>query len=174
MANACVDANDFQTDAGGRLQLNPTTEQNASVTFSHELDGVNGTYEEIAAFPNVVVPVTGKYLVTWDIHGYAGVFANTPGVAINQQTMGALSINNVFVAGTETMIASVNIGGSPSVSLPAESSEGTGSGTRVMDLTAGQQIGIQGAHNGNGTPNCFIMSNSDGRCRVTLVRLGSS
>lgn len=173
MANACVDANDFKTDSGGRLQLNPATAQNADVSFSHALNGVNGTYELVVGFPAVVVPRNGLYLVHWDIHGYAGVFANTPGAALNQQTMGAIALNNVFVPGTETICASVNIGGSPAVGLPPFSSESTGSGSRVMQLTAGQQIRIMGAHSGNGTPNCFIISGNEGRCRVTMARLAS-
>ncbi len=109
----------------------------------------------------------------WDIHGYAGVFPNTPGAAINQQTLGALAIDGTFQAGTETSLASVNIGGSPSIGLPALSSESTGSGTRVIQLTAGQQIKIMGAHSGNGTPNCFIISGPDGRSRITITRLSS-
>jgi hypothetical protein len=173
VANACVDSQDFKTDAGGKLQLNPATAQNASVSFSHALSGVNGTFETITEFPAVTIPRDGLYLVTWDIHGYAGVFPNTPGAAINQQTLGAISIGNVFQAGTETAIASVNIGGSPSVGLPAMSHESTGSGSRVFQLLATNQIRIMGAHSGAGTPNCFISSGPDGRCRITAVRIST-
>lgn len=171
----CADSNDFRTDAGGRLQLNPATAQNANTDFSHLLDGVDGTYEVITELPAVVVPRDGLYLVTWDAHGSVVVPPNNPGVALNARCMAALAINNVFQAGTETMVCSVNLGGSPSINTVAQGTESTGSGSRVFQLTAGQQLRLMGAQDGNAAPiNTFIQSGSDGRSRITIVRLGVS
>lgn len=173
MANACVDANDFQTDAGGRLQLNPETEQNASVTFTHLLNGVDGTYELITAFPNVVVPLNGLYLVMWDIHGNIILPGPNIGVILNGRTMGALARNGAFVAGTETQICSLNEGVT-TVDFPALGTENTGSGSRVMQLVAGDTLKIMGAQEGNGSNTSEIKSDANGRCRLTIVRLGIS
>ena len=176
MANACVDANDFQTDAGGRLQLNPTTAQSASATFSHALTGVDGTYENINELPGVVVPINGLYLVMWDIHGYIALPSPNIGIDLQGQVMGALSIDNVFQANTETMIATLNEGAPASADedVPALGQEATGSGSRIFQLTAGQVLRIMGAQSGNGSNDSRILSDGDGRCRITIVRLGSS
>ena len=171
MANACVDSNDFTKDPGGRLQLNPATAQNADATFAHVLNGVDGTYELINELPAVVVPRNGKYLVLWDIHGNVVLPGPNLGVPLNGRTMGALAINGVFQPGTETQIVSINEGAT-TVDFPALGQEGTGSGSRVFDLTAGQQLRIMGAQEGNGSNTSTILSNDDGRCRITIVRLG--
>lgn len=175
MANACADPNDFQTDAGGRLQLNPETEQTAAVVFSHLLDGVDGTYELITELPAVTPDVGGLYLVTWDAHGEVIVPPNNPGVALNARCFAAIAIGGVFQAGTETMVCSVNLGASPSINEVAQGTESTGSGSRVFQLTAGQTIQLMGAQDGNAAPSSTrIISDTAGRSRITIVRLGTA
>lgn len=174
MATACASSEDFDTDSGGRLVLNPATAQNAAVSFSHLLDGVDGTYEIVAGMPAVVVPRDGLYLLSWDAHGSVIVPPQNPGIALNARCMAGISVGGVFQVGTETMVCSVNLGGSPSVDHVAEGAEGTGSGSRVIQLTAGQVIRLMGAQDGNAAPiNTFIQSGPDGRSRITLVRIAS-
>ena len=175
IANACVDSNDFKTDSNGRLQLNPAFgESSDAANFSHPLNGTDGTYELITELAPVVVPRNGLYLVTWDAHGSVVVPPNNPGTPLNQRCMAALAIDGVFQPGTETMVCSVNLGGSPSINEVAQGTESTGSGSRVFQLTAGQQLRLMGAQDGNAGPTgTFIQSGSDGRSRITIVRIAS-
>lgn len=172
----CVNADDFQTDpVTGHLELNPNTYQSVSETFSHTIPTTtpDGTYELIDEFDPVVVTVAGLYLVTWDIHGYVAIPTPNVGIPLNGGVMGAIAVNGVFRAGTETMIATVNEGAT-NVDFPALGQEGTGSGSMVMQLAANTQLRILGAQEGNGSNVSRIISDDRGRCRIVAVRLGTS
>jgi hypothetical protein len=171
VATVCVDDRDFEVTPDGLLQARAVTAQSANVTFAHQLNGVDGTYEIIGELPAVVAPEDGRYLVLWDIHGNVALPGPNLGIPLNGQVQGALAVGGVFVPGTESMIASLNEGAT-NVDFPALGQEGATSGSRVLDLVAGTTVQIMGAQRGNGSNISTIQSDADGRCRVTLVRLG--
>ena len=170
MANACVDADDFMTDSGGRLQLRPHFAQTDQTNFSHVLDGVDGTYEVINELAAVVVPTDGLYVVNWGARGNVVNPSPAIGAIINASVFCGIAINGVFQFSTATMCTSVNQGAS-TVDQPALGSEGTGSGSKVFALTAGQQIRLHGAMRRSASSVCSILANNDGQCFVSIHRI---
>lgn len=171
---ACADLVDFKEDPdNGRLQLNPHAYQNVAETFSFEISTVvpDGSYTLVTPFDPVLVVLPGLYLVNWDIHGYVAIPTPNVGVALNGGVMGALAVNNVFRAGTETMIATVNEGTTTN-DFPALGQEGSGSGSIILQLGANSTLRLMGAQEGNGSNVSRIISDDRGRCRITAVRLG--
>lgn len=171
MANVCADNTDFKL-ADGRLQLSPHFYQNAVEDFSHLIPTTtpDGTYETITEFDPVIVATAGLYLVSWTIHGYVVLPQPTPGIPLNGGVMGAIAVNSVFRAGTETMIATVNEG-TTNTSFPAMGQEGSGSGSMVLQLGANSSLRILGAQEGNGSNVSRIISDNRGRCRITALRI---
>lgn len=171
VATACADATDFTTQ-DGKLKLAPHVYQNAVETFSHLVPTTtpDGSYETIGEFDPVTVTAAGLYLVSWDIHGYIALPAPNVGTALNGGVMGAVSVNGLFRAGTETMIATINEG-QTSAAFPALGQEGTGSGSMTMQLAANSKLGLLGAQEGNGSNVSRIISDNRGRCRITAVRI---
>lgn len=174
MANACVDANDFQTDSGGRLQLNPEYLQTPTLTFTRTLGGAANVYAQIPDIAPLAVVVPGLYLVSWDAHGNATNNPNSPGTPINSCALAGLGLNGALVGGSETMLALNSLGGSPSIAVPALQIHGSGSGSRVIQLAAGDLLSMFGARSSDAGTNTEMISNNQGRCRITAVRIGTS
>lgn len=168
----CVDANDFQTDPNGRLQLNPSITQTASLTFTHTLGGVN-TFEEITELGDLIVPLDGLYEVTFDAQGNATNTPAAPGNIVATAATAALYKNDVFVPNTETMLQ-LNSQGSSTVDQPALQMRGTGSCTVPVQCVAGDRLSLYGKRNSDAGTTTQIVSNSNGRTRITATRLGSA
>lgn len=174
MANACVDANDFQTDSGGRLQLNPEYLQTPTLTFTRTLGGAANAYAIIPDIAPLVVVVPGLYVVHWDAHGNATNNPNSPGTPINSCALAGLGLNGALVGGTETMLVLNSLGGSPSVNIPAYQIHGSGSGSRVLQLAAGDQLSMFGARSSDAGTITEMRSDNQGRCRITAWRIGTA
>lgn len=174
MANACVDANDFQTDSGGRLQLNPEVLQTPTLTFTRTLGGAANAYAIIPDIAPLVVVVPGLYIVTWDAHGNATNNPNSPGTPINSCALAGLGLNGALVGGTETMLVLNSLGGSPGIAIPAMQIHGSGSGHRAIQLAAGDQLSMFGARASDAGTITEMRSDNQGRCRITAWRIGSS
>lgn len=168
----CVDENDFQTDPNGRLQLNPTVVQSGAVTFTHTLGGVN-TFEEITELGDVVAPVAGLYEVTFDAHGNATNTPAAPGTIVSTSITACLAKNDVLVANSEAMLQ-LNSQGTSTVDQPALQMHGAGSCTLPLQLAAGDRISLYGKRNSSAGTTSQVVSDSSGRCRITLIRLGSA
>jgi hypothetical protein len=169
-----VDASDFQTDSGGRLQLNPEYLQTPTLTFTRTLGGVANTYVIIPDIAPLVVVVPGLYVVAWDAHGNATNNANSPGTPINSCALAGLGLNGALVGGSETMLILNSLGGSPSVNIPAYQIHGSGSGHRIIPLVAGDQLSMFGARSSDAGTTTEMISNNQGRCRITAWRIGTS
>lgn len=174
MANACVDSNDFQTDSGGRLQLNPEYLQTPTLTFTRTLGGAANTYAIIPDIAPLVVVVPGLYVVTWDAHGNATNPPNAPGTPINTCALAGLGLNGALVGGSETMLQLNSLGGSPGIAIPSMQLHGSGSGHRVIQLAAGDLISMFGARSSDAGTTTEMISNNQGRCRITAWRIGTS
>lgn len=175
MANACVDPNDFQTDVGGRLQLNPEALQTGLTTFTRAIPGAANVYSEIITaevnFLTVVVP--GKYVVAWEAQANTTITTAAPGIGVSASASVAIGKNHAVVGGTETLCSTV-IQGSATTQEPALQTHGTGSGTRVLDLVAGDIISMFMSRNSDPGTTSEIISNSQGRSRITMWRIGLS
>lgn len=173
MVNVCVDDLDFRTDEFGRLQLNPIYAQTAVATFTHTLTGSAGVYEDISELPDLAVPETGLYLVTFAAHGNATNTAASPGTVVGTAVSAALYKNDVLVPNTETTLE-INSQGSSSVDQPALQLHGSGSCSQVLSLVKGDLLEIWAARNSDPGTTTQVLSNSQGRCRITALRLGSA
>lgn len=171
VTSICVDEDDFQVDPdNGRLQLNHHFVQNSPEAFVFVLDGAQDVFEKVTDFDDVVIPVDGWYIVTMDARGYAAITPATPGTVVAAQVVAQLRVNDAPVAGTETMLCTTSQG-SPDTNEPAFQTQGTGSCTRTLFLTAGQELSLWGKRNSDLGTTSQIMSDDDGRCRITATRI---
>lgn len=173
MANACVDPTDFQLDGGGRLQLQPHYLRSATENFTHTLVGASGIMEEIGEIAPLVIPVSGVWVVAWDVHGNVN---NTPagvGTAVATNVFAALARNDVIVIGTETAVG-INSQGAAVTAEPGLQLHMTGSGTDVLDLVANDQISLYAARASDAGTTTQVLSGPTGRTRIRAWRLGPS
>lgn len=175
MANACVDPQDFQTDAGGRLQLNPEALQTPTQTFTRTLAGAPNAYAIVPDITPLAVVVPGKYVVAWEAHGNA---TNTPagsGTVVATSAQVGIGLNGALVGGSETMVQ-LNLQGSPSVgeTEPAYQLHGSGGGHRILDLVVGDLISLFAARSSDPGTTTEIISSNQGRSRITMWRIGPS
>lgn len=175
MANAasvCADDTDFAVDdTNGRLKLNPHFVQNNPEAFVFTLDGDQDTFEKVVDFDDVIIPVDGYYFVTMDVHGNATITSATPGTTVNAQISAQLRVNNSPIAGTETMVQ-LNSQGSSTVDQPALQLHGSGSASRAVFLSAGARLSIWAKRNSDPGTTTTVVSDTQGRCRITAVRFG--
>lgn len=170
----CVDDDDFKVDANGRLELNPHSVQNATETFApFVLNGAQDVFEKITSFDDVIAPVTGWYIVTMDARGQAIITGASPGTIVAASVSAQLRINNAAVAGTETLLVT-NSQGAPTLDEPALQMQGTGSCTRSLFLNAGDALSLWGKRNADPGTTTTILSDDDGRCRITAVRFAGA
>jgi hypothetical protein len=166
----CVDEDDFQVDpVNGRLELNHISASNVVEAFTFVLNGAQDVFEEVTDFDPVLIPETGWYTVTMDVRGYAAVQEVGPGSVVAATVSAQMRLDNVVIAGTETMLAAV-AQGQPTTTEPAMQNQGTGSCTRELFLTAGQRLEIWAKRNADAGTVTQIISDDDGRCRITAVR----
>lgn len=174
VASVCADATDFTTDdSNGRLKLNPHFRQNDVEAFTFTLNGAQNVFEQVTTFDDVIVPVSGYYILNGEAHGNATITSATPGTVVVAECSFQLRRNNSPIAGTETMLIS-NQQGSSSVDQPALQLHGSGSCTRAVFLNAGDRISIWAKRNSDAGTTTEIISDDRGRCRVTLVRFGGA
>lgn len=171
VTSICVDEDDFKVDPdNGRLQLEHHFVQNAVESFVFVLDGANDVFEKVTDFDDVVIATDGYYIVTMDAHGNAIITTASPGTVVAASCSAQLRVDNVAVAGTETMLIH-NSQGSPDTQEPALQLRGTGSCTRTLFLTAGQALSLWGKRNSDLGTTTEIRSDDDGRCRITATRI---
>lgn len=173
MANVCVDPNDFKTDSGGRLQLRPVYLQTPTLNFTRVLGGAANVYAEIPDIAPLTVVVPGTYVVAWEAHGNATNTPATPGILVNTAALCGLGLNNALVGGTETMMI-LNSQGVAVTEEPSYQLHGTGAGTRVLDLVAGDELSMFGARSSDPGTTTQMISNNQGRCRITAWRIGTT
>lgn len=168
----CADSTDFSVDSdNGRLMLNPHYAQNNPEAFTFVLDGDQDTFEKVTDFDDVIVPVDGYYFLSADAHGNATITSAAPGTLVGAQCSFQVRRNNSAIAGTETMIQ-LNSQGSSTVDQPALQLHGSGSCSRVVFLSAGDALSLWAKRNSDLGTTTTIVSDTQGRCRITLVRFG--
>lgn len=173
-ASVCADSTDFGVDVdNGRLKLSPHFVQNDVESFVFTLDGDQNTFEKITDFDDVIIPVSGYYYVTMDVHGNATITPTVNPNIVQAQVSAQLRVNNSPVAGTETMIQ-LNSEGSSTSDQPALQLHGSGSSSRVVFLTLGQRLSIWGKRNSDPGTTTTIVSDTQGRCRITAMRFGGA
>lgn len=170
MADVCVDDLDFQVE-NGQLRLNPYSQQSAADTFVHLLEGPANVWEEITELDPVVVGFDGVYVVTFDARGLASITPANPGVVVNANVSAELRVNGVEVPATETRLASLSQL-APTTAQPQLTDQGTGSCTRVLQLNAGDSLTIWGQRVAVPGTSSQILSDVNGRCRITAHRIG--
>ena len=171
VTSVCVDDEDFKVEAGtGRLQLAHHFVQNSPEAFVFVLDGANDVFEKVTDFDDVTIAVDGYYIVTMDARGNATITSATPGTVVAASVSAQLRVDNVAVAGTETLCATASQGSS-TVDQPALQIHGTGSSTRTLFLTAGQKLSLWGKRNADAGTTTTMLSDDDGRCRITATRI---
>lgn len=170
MATACADLTDFKTD-GGLLKLRTHYAQTPAASFAHVLDGPQNTFEEITELGELDITVPGFYEVTFDAQGNATNTSAAPGAVVATTATAALFRNGALVPNTETMLQ-LNSQGSSTVDQPALQMRGTGSATQVVQLAAGDKLTVWGKRNSDPGTTTEIVSNSNGRTRITAVRIG--
>jgi hypothetical protein len=173
-ASVCADETDFAVDTdNGRLKLSPHFVQNELENFVFTLDGDQNVFEKVTDFDDVVIPVSGYYYVTMDVHGNATITPATPPNVVGAQVSAQLRVNNSPIAGTETMIQ-LNSQGVSALDEPALQLHGSGSSSRVVYLTLGQRLSIWGKRNSDPGTTSTIVSDNNGRCRITAMRFGGA
>lgn len=170
VTSICVDEDDFKVDpVNGRLQLEHHYVQNSPEAFTFVLDGANDVFEKITDFDDVVIVTEGYYIVTMDARGNATITEAGAGTVVAASVSAQLRVNNVAVAGTETMLVT-NSQGSPTTTEPAFQIHGSGSATRALFLNAGDALSLWGKRNADAGTTTTILSDDDGRCRITAIR----
>lgn len=170
MADVCVDDVDFQVEAG-QLRLFPHHMFTGSVTFVHVLDGTNGTYEEITALPGVVAPEDGIWVITADARAEALITPAAIGTDVEASVSVQLRVNGAAVLGSETMVARLHQDAPLNVQ-PELEIQNTGSVTRIVALSAGDEVTLWGARTSDAGTTSQVVSNNLGRTRITMHRIG--
>lgn len=172
MATACANADDFDTDPGGALILNPHAYRSSAVSFTHALAGAVGVFEEITEIPEFVVPVAGLWVVTWDVRAQISYPASAA-ASVAANVYCALYKNDVIVTGSETTCG-INGQSATPTSQPARQLQATGSGSEVLDLLVNDRMSIYAARAGDAGITTDVNSGNTGRSRIRAWRLGPS
>lgn len=170
VATVCADSNDFTT-SGGRLKLRRSQVQNEVEAFNWTLDGVQDVYEDIVPFDDIVIPLDGWYFVTMDVRANALITRANSGITVSAAIVAQLRLNDVAIPGTETKIIH-NSQGQAVTTEPTLRLESTGSCTRFLNLSAGDRLSIWAKRNADPGTTCEVISDADGRCRITAIRYG--
>lgn len=146
--------------------------QTAAVSFNHTLTGLN-VYQDINEVPDLVIPADGTYLVTVDAVGNATNTQAGPGTVVTTSVAMALFKNNVMVPNSETRLM-LNSQGAPVAgeTEPAYQLHGSGSASRYVTCVAGDTFQVYGARNSDAGTTSQIVSNSNGRTRISAHRIG--
>lgn len=151
--------------------LKPVFAQTAAVTFAHTLTGVD-TYQDINEVPDLTITVPGTYLVTADAVGNATI---TEGVSVvNAAAAFALFKNGVIVPNTETrLILNSQSLPDPGDQEPALQLHASGSVSRYVTCVAGDDFQIYAKRNSVEGTTTQILSNANGRSRISAHRIGA-
>lgn len=172
-STACADIADFRTDSGGRLQLSPHYLQTPLQTFTRTLTGLAGVYAELPDIAPLIVPagLGGIWVVNWEMHGNAFITLAGAGTAVVATVMGGLGLNNALVGGSETMLSRLDQK-APTTAQPPLEVHGTGAGSRVLTLAAGDELSLFAARTSDAGTTSEIISSVQGRTRLTAYRIG--
>lgn len=170
MADVCADDVDFRVESG-QLQLFPHHQFTGSVTFTYVLDGVNGVYEEVTPLPGVNAPEDGIWVVTADVRGEALITPAAIGTDVEASVSAQLRVNGAAVLGSETMIARLHQDAPLNVQ-PELEIQNTGSVTRILALSAGDEVTVWAARTSDAGTTSQVVSNNLGRTRITMHRIG--
>lgn len=170
----CADETDFRTDpVTGRLMLDSHFAESSLHTFEFVLNGAQDVFEEVTDLPELVVPVTGLYIVVYDARGKAAVQSVAAGSIVGASVSAQLRIDNVVVPNTERMLAAT-IQGLPGLEQPALQTQGTGSCTTILQLNAGEGLSVWAKRNADAGTVTSVMSDDDGRTSIVIYRLAGS
>lgn len=152
--------------------VNAVFAQTAAVTFAHTLGGV-GTYQDINEVPDLVIPEDGFYEVTATAVGNATITSAGPGTVVNASVSMALYKNNVIVPNTETRLIENTQGAPvPGETEPALQLHSSGTVSRIVSCAAGDTFQIYGARVSDPGTTSQIISNGNGRSRISAHRIG--
>lgn len=158
--------------------FNPATEpftplhlvyQTASIDFTHAITSGTAVWEEVTELPDLDVPEPGLYLISWTARGIAVIPTANAGNVHNTGTTVGVYRNGVLLPNTETLMTLVSQAAAVTTE-PALQMQGSGSGIQLVQLAAGDDLTLW-AKRTNTTGTNSIISNSDGRCRISVERV---
>lgn len=144
--------------------------QSAAVTFTHNLTGASAAWEKVTEVPDLTIVVAGVYEVSWMGRGTATIPGST--AAVSTSTSCALYKNGVLVPATETQLTLVSQGVA-STAEPALQMQGSGGSSVVVTCNAGDTLSLYAMRQAVASGTNSIISNTDGRCRLTARRIGA-
>lgn len=148
--------------------------QSPAEIFAHALAGAAGVWEEVSEFDDLVAVNTGIYIINYMLRGQAVIpLQEDATTGISTQTSGAIAKNGTLIPNTETLLALVSQGtlsGNPTAQ-PSLQVQGSGGGSVVVALTAGDVLNVYGMRSGSTAGSNMISSGTDGRCRITAQRI---
>ncbi|MET9462427.1 hypothetical protein ABZY05_46770 [Streptomyces canus] len=134
--------------------------QNATLNFSHALNGADRVYEQITEVPALTIPRAGVWEVDYNARGAVGMPAATAGA---MYVTAALYKNGAQIVGSEAMV--VGIGGA------GNGSQATGGLSFLHSFAAGDVVTLWAYRIGQAGA-ASVVSNVDGRTRLSFHWLG--
>jgi hypothetical protein len=145
--------------------------QSSVVSFTHLLVAGAGVFVDINEVPDLVIPADGVYEVTGEAEGNATIIGVGPGSVVNAAVSIALYKNNVIVPNSETRCMFISQGTS-TADQPALQLHATGSASRLVSCVAGDTFQLYASRNSSAGTTTQIVSNGDGRSRMSARRIG--
>ncbi|KUN32545.1 hypothetical protein AQJ11_03185 [Streptomyces corchorusii] len=134
--------------------------QNATLQFSHALDGADRVYEQVTEVPALTIPRAGVWEVDYNARATAGMPASTTGA---EYVTTALYKNGAAIVGSEAMIVGVN---------GAETGNQATGGLSFLHTFAAGDVVTLWAYRIGQTGTASVVSNADGRTRISMHWIG--
>lgn len=150
--------------------LIPVSVQSAAASFTRNLAGAAGVYEEVTELPGVTIAVPGTYWVEYTARGSATIPAGSG--PLSTSTSAAIARNDVIVGGSETQLVLVSQG-TASSAQPALQGQASSSWAGPVVCAAGDVLSLYAMRQPVASGTNSIISNTDGRCRIAAHRIGA-
>lgn len=150
--------------------LTAVSVQSAAQSFLHPLDGPELVWEEINELPGLVITVPGTYVVTFTARAQVVIPEVT--TVTNVGVAARLHVNGAPVPATETTLDLLSQGEATTIEAPLQTHT-SGTTSVVVTLAAGDVLTLAGQWFGTPDTTQSILSNAQGRTRITAHRIGA-
>lgn len=127
--------------------------QNATLTFSHAMNGADRTWERVTEVPTLTIPRAGTWEVDYNARAAVGVAAGGVG---GMYVVVGIYKNGALIVGTEAMAAGITGAGN--------GAQATGGVAFLHPFAAGDTVELWAYRIGTGAAS--VVSNPDGRTRI--------
>ncbi|MDP4501063.1 hypothetical protein [Nonomuraea turcica] len=134
--------------------------QNATLTFTHVLDGADRVYEQVTEVPAITIPRAGVWEVDYNARASVAMPAATAG---SEYVTTALYKNGAAIVGSEALIIGTTGAGS--------ANQATGGLSFLHSFAAGDLVTLWAYRIGQAGAGA-VHSNVDGRTRISMHWIG--